>query len=103
MDDDWKVVVAVIGFIFAGLVLIFVLTAISDYLYESRVSCPAFGAATGRPVRYSFWAGGCFVEAPNGQWVHTDNYWNGTQPSGGMLSARAIEQMATKEAPRGLA
>lgn len=54
--------------------------AFMAYGYEKNVSCPAFGAAVDRPFKYDFAAGGCFVQARNGQWVQRGNYWNGERP-----------------------
>ncbi len=76
MDDDAKVMFAVGGTILIGVILFIGLIVGGDYLWESKISCPAFGQSVERPVKYSLIGGGCFVEAPNGQWVHSSNYWS---------------------------
>lgn len=68
--------VILVGSVIATVVLMGLLIEVPAYLWDSNVACPAFGVAVERPTRYSIAAGGCFVQAPNGQWVRTNNYWN---------------------------
>ena len=44
------------------------------YLIDKNVSCPSYSRAIDKNVKYDFWAGGCFVELDNGQYVQRMNY-----------------------------
>ena len=44
------------------------------YLIGKNVACPRAGQALEMPHKYDFWAGGCFIQMDNGQWIRVENY-----------------------------
>lgn len=44
------------------------------YYLEKNITCPNFGKAVNLPTKYNFWAGGCFVEFKEGEWIPKRNY-----------------------------
>lgn len=78
MDGVKTMVVFFLGFIGCAVLLAALLIGIRALL-DMNIYCPAFGATVDRPVRWSFFGGGCFVQDINGQWVQTNNYWNNTE------------------------
>lgn len=61
--------------VIAGVAVLWGALSLSGYEWEKHVVCPSFAQSVERPYRYTF-ANGCFIQAPNGQWVHYSNYWN---------------------------
>jgi len=41
---------------------------------EKYVVCPRIGAELQMPYKYNFWAGGCFIQMDNEQWIKEANY-----------------------------
>jgi len=74
--SDTRFMLVAAGIFATGLILLTVVMLGSVYLVQKHLVCPRFGQATERPVRFDWWAGGCFVQTNNGQWVRTNNYWN---------------------------
>ena len=76
--DDTKISL-IIGLIMIGIVLgIFVITGGITYLIENYLYCPNFGEEAEKEVKYNFWAGGCFVQLDNGQWIRSNKYFGGS-------------------------
>jgi hypothetical protein len=75
-SNDTKTVFLIVGTMLIGVIIFIGLIVGADYFWVKNVTCPAFGQSVERPIKFDYFAGGCFVEAPNGQWVHTSNYWS---------------------------
>ncbi len=43
-------------------------------LITKNIYCPQLGEALELSTKYDFWAGGCFVEMSDGNWIRTTNY-----------------------------
>jgi len=61
-----------VAFLFLGITIVVVSSSI--YLVNKNISCPKLSESLERPTKYDFWAGGCFVQDTNGQWVYSSNY-----------------------------
>ena len=46
----------------------------TGYFLEKYVICPRIGEQLDMPYEYNFWAGGCYVQMDDGQWVRMANY-----------------------------
>ena len=56
-------------------ILIFILIVFAlIYWREKYVYTPQFEEAVGKPTKFNFWAGGCFVKIDNKTWVPCENY-----------------------------
>jgi hypothetical protein len=78
--DDWEMLGVVALCILAVCVTIVILVGVAsvpEYAYERYVQCPAFGHATGRPVKYDWWSVGCLVQTQDGRWIEAANYGRG--------------------------
>ena len=68
MNEDTKIIL-----ILTGIVLLFIGTAVcSVYLFGKNIYCPRYANSVDLEYRYSFLAGGCFVNY-QGQWILADN------------------------------
>lgn len=56
------------------IVMIILMLTVAIPIVDKEVFCPNFGKATEKNVKYDFWAGGCFVELDNGQYIQKMNY-----------------------------
>jgi len=74
MSEDAKEILFIV--LFFGLLLIIVVGTINglSYLVEKNIQCPNFSKSVEKPVKYNFWAGGCFVQLDNGQWIKSNKY-----------------------------
>ena len=70
MSEKILIVATAIGMAI-GLIALVVLGV---YLTDKYIATPNFGRSVQKPVKYNFWAGGCFVRLDNGQWINCDNY-----------------------------
>ncbi len=61
--------ICVIWVLFVVLIIIFPIHLIEKYVYT-----PNFGKTVGKPVKYNFWAGGCFVNVSNDNWILCEKY-----------------------------
>ena len=61
--------------IFLIIILIcFVFVPLISYTVEKYIYTPNFRKTVKRPVRYNFWAGGCFVNIGGNNWIPCDKY-----------------------------
>lgn len=74
MIDEVKEFIAIIIVGIIAIVLILTTVIIPVSIADREVFCPNFGKATEKNVKYDFWAGGCFVELDNGQYIQQMNY-----------------------------
>ncbi len=81
MRDFFDLIFEFIEFVREVIVpLIFLLTLAlllalpTAYLIGKYITTPNFGKAVGRPVKYNFWGGGCFVNVGDNNWVECENY-----------------------------
>lgn len=70
MNEDTKIEISLI----AEVITIIVVAFSIGYFLNKNILCPKFGNAIEKNTKYDFWAGGCFVEMDNGQYVQKYNY-----------------------------
>ena len=56
------------------MLVVLVMTMGMTYVTYKYITCPKYGNAIEKNVKFDFWAGGCFVEMDNGQWIGRHNY-----------------------------
>jgi hypothetical protein len=72
--EDIKVLI-IMFLVILFLILFFVSVLIFvDHFLDKNVFCPNFGQEIGMPTKYNFFAGGCFVQTKEGNWIPTSKY-----------------------------
>ncbi len=71
MDKETILIVLGVLLFFA---IAFELVGTTIYLIEKNLVCPQFADSTEKLTKYNFWAGGCFVQLENGQWIRSSKY-----------------------------
>lgn len=72
--EDIKEFLDFLGLAFLLIGIIGGVTCLAVYGTDKYITTPQFGKSVQKPVKYNFWAGGCFVQLENGQWVSCENY-----------------------------
>lgn len=76
LSEESKEALAYILIATGAVIAFFAISGVAIFLYEKNLQCPAFARNVERPYRYDWFAGGCFVQTREGQWVAAKNYWN---------------------------
>ena len=71
MDKEFLIF---LGSILLVLGIILGLSFCIEYIIDKYVVTPRFGVSIQKPVKYDFWAGGCFIKMDNGQWIQCTHY-----------------------------
>ena len=74
MIDEVKEFIIIAFSVIIVMIILVLTVAIPITIVDKEVFCPNFGKATEKNVKYDFWAGGCFVELDNGQYIQKMNY-----------------------------
>ena len=73
IDDDnvLRGIVQPMLFYFIVFIIIFFT---SGYLISKNITCPQLGSTVHKETTYNPWAGGCFIQESNGNWVSSGSY-----------------------------
>lgn len=74
MIDEVKEFMVIAFSITIVMIILMLAVVIPITIVDKEVFCPNFGKAIEKNVKYDFWAGGCFVELDNGQYIQKMNY-----------------------------